>query len=40
MESLASPTSLAPVQPRLRFASLGMTPNFGNTLDKSMPLQE
>jgi hypothetical protein len=40
MESLASPTSSAAVQPRLRFASLGMTANFGDTADKSMPLQE
>jgi hypothetical protein len=40
MESLASPTSSAAVQPRLRFASLGMTANFGDTADKSMPLQK
>src|SRR5215211_3324100 len=26
--------------PRLRFASLGMTANFGDTADKSMPLQK
>ena len=32
--------SVIPRIPRLRFASLGMTANFGDTADKSMPLQK